>query len=250
MGVMTNLAECFEMEETSGNAIGSIASSAAVETGGPIASTTGKVNLCRDLERDNTQYFTIADNALFSLGTDTAMALAGWIKLETKTGNNHPIASKYNSGAGNSREYALDFDVASDRFRFFISADNSTVHVATANGFGSPSLATWYFVIGWHDPAADKIYVSVNNQATPDETAHSTGTRDGTAAFEIGTANFAARHVTDGLIDQVLFYKGGFPDAADIKALYNNGNGLSLAQMKKTFQGLNINQTVKRAAYY
>jgi hypothetical protein len=218
----TGLVSYWPCDEASGNLLDVHGTNNLTETGGPIASTTGKVSNARDLESTSTQYFTLADNPSLSCGQKIAVTFQAWVKLESKTAQ-LTVLSKYTS-AGSNKEYAIDYLNSSDRFRFFVSNDGSADVVVTANTLGSPSLATWYYILGWHDPVAGQIAIAINNGA-PDTTAHTAGIFDGASVFSIGALN-AGLNPFDGLIDEVGFWKR-ILTSAEMTQLYNGGAGLA-----------------------
>lgn len=219
---MINLISHWKLDEASGNALDSHGSNELTETSGTIGTAAGKVGNARDLEAGDTEYFSIADNDDLSTG-DVAFTLGGWVNLESK-GAARIIASK---GAGPvsdaNTEFQLFYSAASDRFAFAVANGTADV-VVVATDFGSPSTSTWYFVLGWHDPVANKIYISVNN-STPAETALATGVNAGNADFVLGASPLQSLY-WDGLIDEFSFWKRVLT-ADERTRLYNGGTGLA-----------------------
>lgn len=246
MAYTDNLTSCWELEETSGTRNDAVVASANNLTdNNTVTQQTGKVGNCAQFTRANSEYLSKADNALLSLGADSPFMLCAAVYADSFSaggadgkGSNNIIVAKWDSSAG-QREYFLDYDSASARFRFAVrGADDSTNGIVSANTFGAPGTGTWYYLMGWHDPVANKVFISVNN-GTADEVAFSAGTRNGTATFYIGATDFGVgiQNFWDGRIDQVLFYNGGFQDATGRTGLYNSGNLLSYAAMVGTTVG-------------
>lgn len=193
----------------------------ATFTTGKLGGATGATQLVVA----SSQYWTVSDNANLSLG-DVDFSIAAWVYIDS-TSTFRMIASK--SGAGNAGdvEFYLCYRGGVDRFRFLISSGVATTTV-DANNFGSPSVATWYCVIAWHDATANIINISVND-STETATSWSNGSHDTASPFSVGALGegFGA---FDGRIDNVCFAKsaaggGGVLSAAQRTAFYNAGVG-------------------------
>ena len=111
--------------------------------------------------------------------------------------------SKHTPGGGAAQqEYNLRWDAATDRFLFAIHGEGKTV---SANNLGAPALATWYYVVAWHDAAANTINIQVNN-GTADSTATAGDAPvDSAADFRMSLSGFSVD--VNGRIDEVLFTK-------------------------------------------
>lgn len=173
------------------------------------------------------QYLTRASQALLQ-GGDNEMVWAAWVMLTAKT-NLYPIIAKYDFYTNAGREYMLDYYNVADRFRLLVNTGAGNL-VCTANTFGSPSLNTWYWVMAWHDPTANKVYINVNN-GTPDSIDFSAGLRAGNEAFAIGGLPDGTYYHT-GRIGPAMIWKsaagaGGMLTADKRTALYNAGAGLA-----------------------
>jgi hypothetical protein len=85
------------------------------------------------------------------------------------------------------------------------------------------TTGTWYFVVAWYDPTANKAYLQINN-GTPDEVAFSSGLNTGAVDLYLGSY----RNVTgflDGRIDEVGIWSRVL--ASDERtSLYNGGAGI------------------------
>jgi len=225
MSLLTDLISHWKLDEASGNATDSHGTNTLTETDGTIASATGKVGNARDFEAGDTEYFTIADNASLSTG-DIDFTWAGWVNAESLPTNNNSfyIASKH--GTSGNFEYGVLIDNAANviRFKFNVSNNGTAIVEATANNLGTPSTATWYFVVAWHDASANTINIQVNN-GTADSASHTTGVRDGNGGYSIGAFGAGPSAYFDGLIDSVSFWKRVLT-SAERTQLYNAGSGL------------------------
>lgn len=199
-------------------------------------SAAGKKSNGADFEIDETEWLNRADNAALNTG-DIDFTFTAWVRFESAPANvqGRPIVVKYGL-AGNQREYLLmwENDVGSglDHLEFVVSNDGTAVTSVRATTLGTPSLATWYFVVAWHDATANTINIQVNNGAI-DSAAHATGVFNGTADFEIGSLNGLAAFSMDGLIDEVGFWKRTLT-TVEKTWLYNEGTGRSYSEVNPT----------------
>ena len=167
----------------------------------------------------NLEYLSKTDNADLSTG-DIDFSFSVWVYLDSK-GADRFIAAKQSSAT--VVEWDLYFDNAADRFKFLLQdSGGNTVCTATATTLGSPSTATWYFILAWHDATANQCTIQVNNGTA--NTASETGVpSDTTALFQISGYN-GGTSVWDGRIQNVGFWKRVLT-SAEITSLYNSGSG-------------------------
>lgn len=225
MALSDNLIAYWPLDEASGSAIDAHGSNDLTETSGTIASATGKVGNCRDFEADDTECFTIADNADLSMG-DIDFTLQAWVNLESKS-NNSTLIGKWNFSSS-LREYTLFYIAGSDRFEFRVTSDGATSVIVTANTFGSPSTGTWYLIHAWHDATGNLIGISVN-AGTADTTSHSGGVLNGASDFNLGALESPSDgNALDGLLDEVAIWKRVL-SGAERTELYNSGSGRDYA---------------------
>jgi hypothetical protein len=210
MAITDNLISYWKLDEASGNATDAHGSNTLNDTN-TVGAGTGKINGARDFEADNTEFFTIADNADLSTG-DIDFTIQAWVNAES-FGANRVIIGKW--GGGSQREYMLIYFTSTQRFGFQASNDGSASTTVSANNLGTPSTGTWYHIVCWHDSVNDQIGIAVNN-GTPNTAAHSTGVRDGTAPFRIGDRS-----------ESSLPWDGLILSSQDRTDLYNAGNGLA-----------------------
>lgn len=220
--LLTSLTGYWTMDETSGNAL-DILGVTTLTDHNSVGTAAGKVGTARQFNVANTRYFDAADNAAMSVG-DLDFTFAVWVYIDSK-GANRNILSKGTTFAANTTEYFLEFTNSSDRFRFIIGDTTNTLSsIAVANNLGSPSLATWYFIVAWHDSVGNTVNIQVN-----DGTVNSVGTSgrfppDTTGSFTVGRLN-GVQH-WDGRIDELGFWKRALT-AAERTSLYNAGSGRS-----------------------
>lgn len=172
----------------------------------------------------NSEYLSCADNAELSTG-DVDFAICAWVYLDNKT-NSQGIVTKWNV-TGNQREFGLSYNVGVDRFAFNVSSTGANDTGMTASNSGSPTAATWYFLVVWHDAAGNTINIQVNN-GTANSQAYSSGLFDSTGAFQIG--GYVGGTYLDGRVTGVGFWKRVLT-ADERTTLYNGGIPLQYAEL-------------------
>lgn len=221
--LLTALVAYWPGNEASGNLLDAHTNALHFADTNTVTNNTGKVYAtARQFTALTDEYFYLDDNALLDCG-NTDFTIAAWVYMDSKDAANYiyykdaPIWLFYLGGA-------------TDAFRF-VSTTAGGNKTATATTFGLPSVSTWYLVVGWHDSAADAVYIQVNNG-----TADSAVT--GGSAPVAGVNQWIGRHTTglawNGRIGPVMFWKstvggGGALSVAKRTALYNSGNGLAYA---------------------
>lgn len=225
MALTDSLISYWKLDEASGDAIDAHGSNDLTDTN-TVGSTTGVVGNCRDFERGNSEYFSLADNADLSTG-DIDYTLTAWFNPESLPGNyiTYAIATKGTS-TGNQREYTVFLTTSSGvtTLQVMVSSAGTAATQVTVTSSATPTAGSWFFVVIWHDSTANTINIQVNN-GTVDSTSHSTGSFDGTGPFSIGSfGGFANRF--DGLIDEVGFWKRVLT-SQERTDLYNSGAGLA-----------------------
>ena len=185
--------------------------------GGAIASAEGG----RDLEETSSQYFNIVDQALLSFA-DVEFTIGIWPKLESQASNQVFIGKA--DHANNDIEYYLRYENATDRYQFSVSSDGTVgnMDTAIATTYGAVPATTQAFVMGWHDPTANKIYISVDNGVV-DEAAHAGGCNDNISPFRLGAyGGVAVSGEYDGILWSGFVY-AGLMTAAERTWMYNAG---------------------------
>lgn len=190
---------------------------------------TGKINSARDWEdaASDEQILYSAHHADFSPG-DTLFGASLWFKAESLSGG---VQYLFVKGEYNTSTVEYQCYIYAGVLYWVVNGDGHDGSQSIS--LGAISTGTWYHVLVWHDPTANKIYGRLNN-GTVVEAAHSTGAyASATEDFCIGALRFGAAiqngTAWDGLIDEFAWFKGGFPDSTEQTALYNSGNGLALA---------------------
>ncbi len=183
----------------------------------------------------NSEYLSIVSNPSLQSG-DVDLVIGGHFTLDTKAVDS-TLISKWVT-TGDKREYRLFFDQSEDRFRFEVSATGtSTVVNVDADTLGSPSVATKYFILAWHDKNTDTINIQVDD-GTVDSVAHTTGMTALGGAFELG-AEEAGTFPFDGNAVSVLVGKK-ILSAKEKTLLYNSGAGKPYQALGLIDDGSNI----------
>lgn len=226
-GLNNGLISHWKLDEASGQPMYDAHSTNNLLDHGTTASGAGKLGTSRDFEAGSTNYGSIADNAALSVTSD--LTIAAWVQIESKVAGARVIVGKGAAGSSNL-SYQLRYSGSSgDRLNFAVSNNGSSItggttgQNANADNLGSPSLATWYFVIGWFDDVSNTINIQVNDGTVNTQT-FSSAILDSAAEFEIGGALGAS--TWDGLIDSVSMWNRVLT-AAERTALYNAGAGLN-----------------------
>lgn len=229
MGTLQDLFSCFyELEESNGSRVDRVLANANDLTdANGVTQNTGKIGHCGQFVILSGSSLLRASNASLQWG-DIGAFVHAWVYLDSKpAAANQGIITKDNFA---DREYALMYEQSSDRFRWSIygSVGGGDAVTVKADVLGSPSLATWYQVLGIHDPVANTSAIWVNGRMDTSAAA-TAGVYAGASNFRVG--GFSAGTSTfDGRIDQAGMGKA-VPSLQQIQTLYNAGNALSWAQM-------------------
>jgi hypothetical protein len=228
MALLDQLTSHWSLEEASGTRADDLGGNTLTD-GNTVTQATGKVGQAAQFTAANTESLTRTDNAALSTG-DINFAVAAWVYADTLAAS-ATFVSRETSGT--VREYRLEYDQPSSRFRFLtFNAAGSAVGLVSATTFGAPSAATWYFVYAERNKVAGTVGISVN--AGTLDTAVETGVPADTAStFAIG-ARLSGAAYWNGRIDQVGFWKRVLT-SQDRTDLYNGGNGLAFSGFSGTY---------------
>lgn len=218
--LLERLVEWWPLNEQSGTRRG-VHAGLHLTDNNTVTGADGVGSLASQFTRANSEYLNRTSQASLQVA-DIDFEWACWAYLDTKTAATfNYILSKRN--APTVREYFLDYVIASDRFRWGVSADGTNNVTVLANTFGAASTATWYFINAWHDASANQIGIAINAGAA-DTASHSTGVIAGDGNLTIGAGDNAPTIFWDGRIQRVGFWKRIL--SADERAwLYNGGRG-------------------------
>jgi hypothetical protein len=218
--LLTDLAAYWKLDETSGNRADSSGNGTILTDTNTVLYAAGKQGNAADFEEDNNERLTAASNSSIALSNDQALTIACWVYRESDSGFDIGIVAK-NANSDHTDEYVLsDYSAGSGKYRFKVGNGTSST---TVDSTTAPTNGAWHLVIAWHDPTADKLYISVNNE-TPAQATWTGGTYVGTSQLTIGGMTFNAGINYDGLIDEVGIWKRVLT-ADERTTLYNSGSG-------------------------
>ncbi len=211
----------WKLDEASGTRNDELAAANHLTDNATVTQAVGKVGNAAQFTLPNSEYLSHADNASLSTG-DIGFLLCLWAYLDTKATSQVFISQVSATSYG----YDIHYNVGADRFRLEVGDGATTmIGIVTANSLGSPSVATWYFIVGWHDPTANKVYIQVNDGAV-DEAATTGAAGDSSSEFDIGR-QVAGNFFVDGRIDEVGFAKN-LLTADERSYLYNTSSGRTI----------------------
>ena len=177
-------------------------SSGAVNTGTLVnapAWSAGKVNAA--LSFNGTDQYV--EGASAAIHTDTSFSVAAWVYLTSKNG----FATAVSQDGTNISGFFLQYDQSVDRWGFTIRQSDSTgAGLDGARSSTSPSLDTWYHLVGVYDSSTNQLSLYVDGILAGTATRHTPW--DATGAFAVGRAKFGP--LTDfwpGMIDDVRVYQ-------------------------------------------
>jgi hypothetical protein len=211
------------MDETSGTRYDSHGTNHLTDNN-TVLYQSGIKNSAADFEADNSEYLSIVSNANLAVGTSDVY-FATWASLET-LGTNKWIINKHNAS---NYEYQL-----------YINATNYVLGRIYDNSGGSDTVtsssalssSTWYFIEFWSDKANNKIYLNINNGTPAEVTLAAARNGTGSGDFLIGKRQDA--YPFDGLMDEIVFYKGRVLTSDERAWLYNSGAGRQYCEVADT----------------
>lgn len=212
----------WKMEEEAGDAREDAEGANDLADNATVEQAAGIIGYAASFDSANSEFLDLADNASLSMG-DIDCTFVLWAYVHDKSAD-RALVAKWDTGT-NNREYFIYYDQGTDRFIFEVSSDGQvgTVTSVSANTLGIPAADTWYFIVAWHDPVANMIYIEVNDGGE-DNAAHAAGIFDGAADFNIGASNNGTADYHNGRIDEVGIWKRLLTDN-ERTVLYNGGSG-------------------------
>lgn len=195
-------------EESAGtNLLDAIASNDLTENGtGGVASATGKIGNCRDLEAADNDEFNKAEFAAIDFNGDVSFEGSLWCQLESKPSNVMTLVAKYDS-SGQAQYFVGWWGSTTDRFSVLTSPDGTAEDKVDAATPAPPATATWYHVRWGRDATANLTFIAVSTEASynsTETTVASTTIFNSTSQFRVGRCLTGLRW--DGLIDDVCIW--------------------------------------------
>ena len=214
----SGLISYWKLDEASGDRADSFGSNTLTDNN-TVTQAAGKLGNAGQFTAANNEFLSIADNASISTG-NIDFTICAWVYLDDKTAL-HAVVVKADDTNDGTMEYSLIYSNTADRFRFIVG-DGVSLLLVDADAFGSPSTATWYFLVASHEAATSTLSIQVND-GTASTAAIGGDPQDAGSSFRIG-AYGGPFGPMNGRIDSVSFWKRLFT-AAEKTYLYNNGNG-------------------------
>ena len=166
---------------------------------------------------------------------DIDFTFAFWARLDNKA-TFQAFISKDDELPGGDREYNAHYRLPDDRIRFAVFTAVDVTQAINADTFGSPPVDTWFFVVCWHDAAADTVNIQINDGGIDSVGTGGALQAAGAAEFQIGAREHAAaRWPLDGRVDEVGFWKRVL-SAGERTSLYNESNGVGYSDLGKTLR--------------
>jgi len=217
-----DLAAWWTLDEIIGERADSLAASNLADNGA-VGYSSGLIGNSADLESDSTQFLSVADNASLSSG-DVDFTFGAWIKPESASATDYSaVLAKGSMNSADALEYALF--IYSERAYFLISNGSQYTSIISNDTIQPGS---WYFILAWHDSAADQIGIQVNN-STPDVGTWSYGSWDSDLAFSIGSDSNPGSYF-DGMVDEAFLYKRTLTED-EREWLLNAGQGRTYSEL-------------------
>lgn len=175
------------------------------------------------------QYQDIADNAALSLGPDSECTIAGWYLLDSVGTTTRLLFTKRGSTRISYSVAYFGSDFGGPN-RFACQFGNGITESASlaATSLGLPVAGTWYYIIAWHDPAANTVNIQVNDGAV-DSVAWAGGTYDSADPVRLSGLGASGIH-HNGRMDEISLWKRVLT-SAERTWLYNAGAGRSYAEV-------------------
>jgi len=152
---------------------------------------------------------------------DIDYTVAGWIFIDT-INNDHTIIAKSDTA---KIEYRLR--IGNDNKPFFQIGDGGSGGRGSAISSVTLSANTWYFIVGWHDAAANTVNIQVNNGTVDSVATTGVGVATNqrlTIGCVMASGDTVIANNTRGRLDEVFFWKKVL-SSQEKTDLYNSGNG-------------------------
>ncbi len=183
-----------------------------------VSQAAGPVLYAAEFAKATTEYLYVTDIGNLTFNGNVPVTVSCWMRCtEAITAALHACVQKCDSsGLDVDNTFALRFsDATQIQFKCKSNAAVSSV---------TPVTNTWYFAVGWHDPVADMLYISVDGENPPAEVAHATGLTDASNYMAFGRRGESAQDYHQGQVAEVGIWDRCLT-MAEILWLYNKGRG-------------------------
>lgn len=173
MGLLDGLVLYYKCDETSGLRADAHSGGLDMAITGTVGSAAGKIGLGVDGTGSSSNFLDRVSTAALLFG-DGPFTISGWQNIGTgEDVQDQPIFTVFNT-TGNQRCYQLYWDNSASRYRFVVSGDGTNTDQAVATWGSATALNVFLHAVGIHDPDANEIKLSINNNPFV-TAAHSTG---------------------------------------------------------------------------
>lgn len=218
-----NLVAYWKLDEASGTRSDSAGSNNLTDNN-TVGAETAKINNGARFIRANTEYLSVADNATLSTG-DSDFSVSMWVSTTNPSQQQYLIGKFQNSGNFEWIAY-----IYSGNMNFSIY-NNGTGSLSKSIAASISSTVMTHFVFV-HDTTNNNFYIYKNGLIASSDTITLT-IADTTADFRIGDLYSGGVFATDGLVDEVAFFRRAL-SSGEAATLYNGGAGCA-------YQYLNTN---------
>ena len=186
-------------------------------------SATGKVSLGANLEKDNGEHFTAADDDTLDITGD--ISLSFWFNPES-INIDHIVLNK--EAYPTERGYAFKFTTA-NKLLFWASAASGGTESSWRTTDAVIAAGNWYHFVVTVDISVPSAVMYVNGSSVSLTTIDTSVTAIVANAASLGIGNIAGGAVySDGIFDEMALWSRVLT-SDEVTTLYNSGNGVNYA---------------------
>lgn len=223
MTVSTDLVSFWEMNEASGNAPDEEGSNNLADNNTVGSDTGNTYATARDLERDNSEFFSISSNSDFDLST-TSYTWMFWLKPESFPGSMY-ILNKSLLGAQSSADYRLQTVGTGTTLSYYIGDGTNQEKIDV----GTLATGEWSLSIFGYDSTSDEMFASFNGSSLQ-TVSPSFSRRNQNIQINFGALIPSFTSGFDGLMGPVALWHKSLSNS-EIKWLYNLGKGRTYTEV-------------------
>lgn len=229
MALTDSLYAWYKLDEASGVANDAHSGAYHLSDSGGSTGVAGVINNGRGFVATSTQYVAAATEAPFQLGSNSSFSWFFFAKRTATVGGTNPWLAKMKTGGNYDSEFGIRYDEANEHVVFKMTGLGGTVP-STCTGTVAMTVGTFYSVACTYNAATNKMRISVNDQATPDETDGAGATESSTGLLTLG-AEVPSVIYGNVVLDEAAFFFNYVLTAADITYLHNGGAGRTYAEV-------------------
>lgn len=220
MGLTDGLVSYWRLEEASGVRVDQVGTNDLTDNAS-VGQAAGKIGQAAAFARASSQFLSRASNASLVMSSD--FTIASWVYLTgvPAAGLEYSIVTK-DSGA--VAEYLFECNYSSAAFWRMVIWAGGVAKVRESSS--APVAATWTFVVGWYDSAAQTVNIQVNDGTVDSAATGAAALTTGTGTFEIGGRNGVPAAYHDGRVDETGLWNRVLT-AGERTMLYNGGAGIT-----------------------